>query len=90
MEHDVSEQRPGEDDARRKKSLCACAPDEHAPSSPSHSPLRIKVTPAKQAILALTLGLPPILVHSIPMSANTVPKKPRQTAEIISPLHAWM
>lgn len=53
-------------------------------------PLRMKFTPAKQAILALLPSLPPILVHFIPTRANTEPKKPRQMAAIIRPLHAWM
>lgn len=53
-------------------------------------PLKRKFTPAKQAILALFLSVPPILVHFIPTRANVEPKNPKQMAEIISPLQAWM
>lgn len=53
-------------------------------------PLSMNFTPAQQAILALFLSDPPILVHFIPTRANIVPKNPRQMAAIISPLQAWM
>lgn len=53
-------------------------------------PLRMKTMPAKQVILALLFSLPPILVHFIPTSENTEPKKPKHIAAIISPLQAWM
>ena len=53
-------------------------------------PLRMKLNPARQTILALVLSEPPILVHFMPTRAKTAPKKPRQTAEIIRPLHTWM
>lgn len=55
-----------------------------------HRPDNMNTTPAKQAILALALSEPPTLVHFIPKSAKMEPKKPRLTAAIISPLHAWM
>lgn len=53
-------------------------------------PDSMNTIPAKQAILALALSEPPTLVHFIPNRANMEPKKPRLTAAIISPLHAWI
>lgn len=53
-------------------------------------PDSMNTIPAKQAILALALSEPPTLVHFMPIRANMEPKKPRLTAAIISPLHAWM
>lgn len=84
-EQALSEQRPEEWTNRRTQTLAL----PHLTISLG-LPLRMKVTPAKQAILALLPSLPPILVHFIPTRANTEPKKPRQMAAIIRPLHAWM
>lgn len=56
--------------------------------NPLHSPLKMKTTPANQARIALVLPLPLILVHFIPTRATTEPNNPRQTAAIISTLHA--
>lgn len=53
-------------------------------------PDSMKTIPAKQAIFALVLSEPPTLVHFIPNRANMEAKKPRLTAAIISPLHAWI
>lgn len=53
-------------------------------------PESMKISPAKQAIFALVWSEPPTFVHFIPNSPKTAPKKPRQTAEIINPLQAWM
>lgn len=53
-------------------------------------PDSMNTTPAKQAILALAFSEPPTLVHFIPNRAIMEPKKPRLTAAIISPLHAWI
>lgn len=56
-------------------------PHKQVLSKLRHLPIRIKVTPAKQAILVFILWLPLILLHSIPMSANMVPKKPSDSRD---------